>query len=789
MSGRRPDDADLELVERTGAHAPADEGGAFDTRGEVVIDGAPDDLEDASAILDPIELALLHDPGELPAEAPNDRTVAHDPELFAAVPDPEDLPEPQAMLVDPAHVALSQAPTGFLPARKIVLPPPDARPPPPVAADPDPVFEVGDLTGLEELPDVDDIPDPEDHPRPVPRPVEPAPRPQQAAARAPASPRKKRKKAPAAEPVRRRHRPIPVPEPRPAPAAEPPSIIVKRAAAPNDDPIGTNVLTSVFEPQPEVRAQLPRARLVARGGEHEGKAWYLNRNRTTIGRGTDNDIVLLDIAVSRHHLRIDRHGDGFRLLDLQSGNGTYINGRRVLDAELYDGDAVEVGNTVLGFSTVGKPRLRPAGLREAVTDPSIAAPRSPAPPRRFPLLWIALSALTAFVTVVVTMMIIKSLRDPPAAAAADPAEAAAWVARADDAIAKRSWESARADLEVARSLAPDAPAVTERLALVEREAGHAATLAAARAMVDRGEPPAAVDAQVATIAADSVYAADARALRDAARAAAVDRLVEQAEAARARGHLAAARRLAEQVLTDDAGHAGARRVLAAIDAAERGEDDAGAPPAEVERPTRDPEPAPRTVDADELARRDLAEGTRQYRRERIDAAAQAFERAAKRGAAKGLTRQAADRARWVREFARAWRDGKAAAEARRVVEAIRRLEEARGLDRKLGGHHAGAIQKALVEPWYLDAARAFYEKRYPDAARRTQQVLSADPGHSLAAKLRQRIERQADELYAEARRLRSSDPTRARRLLGDVVKMAGKGSSLARDAEALARDL
>ena len=118
MSGRRPDDADLELVERTGAHAPADEGGAFDTRGEVVIDGAPDDPEDASAILDPIELALLQDPGELPDEAPNDRTVAHDPELFAAVPDPEDLPEPQAMLIDPAHLALSQAPTGFMPGSR-----------------------------------------------------------------------------------------------------------------------------------------------------------------------------------------------------------------------------------------------------------------------------------------------------------------------------------------------------------------------------------------------------------------------------------------------------------------------------------------------------------------------------------------------------------------------------------------------------------------------------------------------------------------------------------------------
>jgi hypothetical protein len=675
----------------------------------------------------------------------------------------------------------------------VVLRPPDARPGPPVAEDDDPVFEVGDLTGLEELPDVDDVPDPEALPRAAARPVAPV-APAKPAQRASAQPvpaapggsrRKRKKAAPAAQPAKRRHRPVPAPAPPPAGDDEP-SIIVQRPAPRGDDPIGTNVLTSVFEPQPEARMQLPRARLVARGGDHEGKAWYLNRNRTTIGRGTDNDIVLLDIAVSRHHLRIDRHADGFRLLDLQSGNGTYINGRRVLDAELYDGDAIEVGNLVLGFSTVGKPRPRPTDLREAVTDPSIAAPRTPAPARRFPVMWIALSALTAFVTVVVTMTIIRSVRTPPPTAA-DPAEAAPWVARADVAITQKAWDRARQDLEVARKLAPDEPVIADRLAMVEREAANAATLRAAQALVERGEPVAAVDARLDAVPADSVYAADARALRDAARVAAVDRLVEKAEAARARGHLAAARRLAEQVLADDAGHAGARQVLAAVNAAESGEPDAGAP--EPDRPAKEPEPDRRAVDADELARRDLAEGTRQYRRERIDAAVQAFERAAKRGAGKGLTRQAEERARWARDFARAWRDGKAAAEARRVIEAIRRLEEARGLDRRLGGHHAAAIQKVLVEPWYLDAARAFYEKRYTDAARRTAQVLRADPGHSLAGKLRQRIERQADELYAEARRLRASDPARARRLLADVIKMAGKGSSLARDAEALSRDL
>lgn len=70
----------------------------------------------------------------------------------------------------------------------------------------------------------------------------------------------------------------------------------------------------------------------------------------TAGRNPDgNDIVISDPMVSRYHFQILQDDDGsFRLIDLGSLNGTYVNGRRVKgEVDLGVHDIVRVGNTIV----------------------------------------------------------------------------------------------------------------------------------------------------------------------------------------------------------------------------------------------------------------------------------------------------------------------------------------------------------------------------------------------------------------------------------------------------------
>jgi DNA-binding response OmpR family regulator len=68
-------------------------------------------------------------------------------------------------------------------------------------------------------------------------------------------------------------------------------------------------------------------------------------DRLLLGRAADCDLVVTDSRVSRHHAELQRQGHGFLLADLNSTNGTYLNGRRLARAmPLRDGDVFEVGS-------------------------------------------------------------------------------------------------------------------------------------------------------------------------------------------------------------------------------------------------------------------------------------------------------------------------------------------------------------------------------------------------------------------------------------------------------------
>ncbi len=165
-----------------------------------------------------------------------------------------------------------------------------------------------------------------------------------------------------------------------APAPEGPSVEIDEEFAEEK----TQIFVTAMDDEP-TRAKL---KVVQGGGQQ--KEYLLARDRVTIGRGTNNDILVPDIAISRQHCEIKRMPDGtFRMADLQSGNGTKLNGARVLDSDLFGGDRIEVGSTILEFVVTGPGASRPAGDRKINYHPSesqaaVPARSAPAPARSVP---------------------------------------------------------------------------------------------------------------------------------------------------------------------------------------------------------------------------------------------------------------------------------------------------------------------------------------------------------------------------------------------------------------------
>lgn len=79
------------------------------------------------------------------------------------------------------------------------------------------------------------------------------------------------------------------------------------------------------------------------------ETYELTEKITTLGRTPANTIQIQDTSASRKHCMIKIESDHYILRDLQSGNGTQVNGERIKDHYLEDGDRIQIGTTVLKF--------------------------------------------------------------------------------------------------------------------------------------------------------------------------------------------------------------------------------------------------------------------------------------------------------------------------------------------------------------------------------------------------------------------------------------------------------
>jgi pSer/pThr/pTyr-binding forkhead associated (FHA) protein len=91
--------------------------------------------------------------------------------------------------------------------------------------------------------------------------------------------------------------------------------------------------------------------LLVKKGPNAGSRFVLEKEITTVGRHPESDIFLDDITVSRRHAEIIDKGGEFRVRDVGSLNGTYVNRERTDHGVLASGDEVQIGKFRILFLT------------------------------------------------------------------------------------------------------------------------------------------------------------------------------------------------------------------------------------------------------------------------------------------------------------------------------------------------------------------------------------------------------------------------------------------------------
>jgi len=120
------------------------------------------------------------------------------------------------------------------------------------------------------------------------------------------------------------------------------------------DSIKDQEIESIKEISPQILEELKKlhgnkAGLLTIKGPIIGEKFFLSKSSLSIGRSSESDILLDDITVSRNHAIIEKKESVFAIRDLESLNGTYLNGIIAGQSDLENGDRIQIGKYVFLF--------------------------------------------------------------------------------------------------------------------------------------------------------------------------------------------------------------------------------------------------------------------------------------------------------------------------------------------------------------------------------------------------------------------------------------------------------
>jgi len=127
--------------------------------------------------------------------------------------------------------------------------------------------------------------------------------------------------------------------------------------APSSGPQGTTLFRAddlqeaLRGTEESAEASVDKPLLIGSQGPFEGQRFVLGKGRSSIGRRQDNDIVLPESSISSMHAWIIGEGGQWRVMNMLSTNGTFVNDEKIHEAPIHDGDRVRFGAVEFIFRT------------------------------------------------------------------------------------------------------------------------------------------------------------------------------------------------------------------------------------------------------------------------------------------------------------------------------------------------------------------------------------------------------------------------------------------------------
>ena len=519
--------------------------------------------------------------------------------------------------------------------------------------------------------------------------------------------------------------------------------------------------------------------LVVVQGEEEGREIELTQNQVTMGRGADNDLVFPDIACSRRHCIIEQRNGDFVVSDLGSGNGTLVNGHRIQDEVLRDGDEIEIGSTILQFNMPGAaPAAGGAEVRTVTSSqPMPTGSRSGfladllADPRKKKLVVYGGGGVLGFLFL---MLLIKAVSGPAEPPGPTPEEIRRQeqiqaqqefdehMKEARRLVKEKNWKQAQLSIQLALKLDPQNRFALDYREFIAREVGAQTALQTARNFIEQKAWDEAI-AALNQISKESEYYEEANGLKGSIEADVKDDLVAQGKALMEEKNYNQALLKFDEVLRRDPGHEAAAELKRTAEEEIGKEEQRVAKLAKTKRrktlsfkKRRKKEPKKKGS----LTGRLLAF----YKNGEID---KAIEKAQESGATEQLVK--------LKKFKSVYSRGMELSRNKgQVKKAIEFLKQAIALDKKIAGG-AGKYNKEIKEKlgknYFVKGVDAHMNKRYPEAYKSYKTSLKYHPGYELANKRLQELEKIAKKFYEEAYIIKSTNAEEAVKKLNTVLKI------------------